>query len=238
MSSQRLTLLCFAYAGGSSDYYSRWSKHLSSIRVIPVEIPGRGTVEYLPPLVTREELLDYLMKHYFKWCVPPFAMFGHSLGARIAIEFMSVLEQVSNVRATRLIVSGCAAPVRFAQMMRICEQDLSDSALLSKLRSLGGTPPELTLNSSRITAALPTIRADFRLAIDISKSLITPVAAPINLILGSEDKITSLLEDHSGWSLYTLAGCQSCVISGDHFFIRSRMTTVTKLVSQYLKEST
>lgn len=67
----------------------------------------------------------------------PYALFGHSLGGRIAFEFQWVLEQTRGLKAARLIVSGCLAPERFAEAMRIREQDLSDSTLLQVLASLG-----------------------------------------------------------------------------------------------------
>jgi medium-chain acyl-[acyl-carrier-protein] hydrolase len=237
MSNKRLTLLCFAYAGGSAKYYSRWRQLLPDVRVIPVEIPGRGAAQGASAIITHKGLINYLLNHYAHWCVAPFAFFGHSLGARIAFEFLAVLEQTRKLKAAHLFISGCLAPERFAKAMGIREQDLSDSSLLSVLTDLGGTPPELMADSTLIKAALPIIRADFRLAIDLSKSVATPIAAPINLLLGSQDKVTDLFEDYSGWTRFTSHGCQVSVIDGDHFFIRSQMTTVVRLVDKKLKET-
>ena len=133
----------------------------------------------------------------------------------------------------RLFVSGCLAPERFAEAMHTRERDLSDSTLLQVLAALGGTPRELMANPALMDAALPMIRADFQLAIDLSKSAVTPVSVPIDLLLGSRD---SLFEDYPGWTRHTSHGCQVSVIDGDHFFIRSQAISVARLVGKRLQE--
>lgn len=40
----RFQLFCFPYAGGSKGIYETWQEHLpASIRIHPIEYPGRGT---------------------------------------------------------------------------------------------------------------------------------------------------------------------------------------------------
>lgn len=152
MRGETLTLLCFSYAGGSSAFYSRSSKLLPAVRVVPVEIPGRGTEHQIALLVSSAGLLDFLMNRYRHFCTEPFVLFGHSLGARIAFEFLHMLEQTHGLKAQRLFVSGCLAPDRFALAMGIREHDLSDSSLLQVLADLGGTPPELMANAQLMKA--------------------------------------------------------------------------------------
>ncbi|MGV7962754.1 thioesterase domain-containing protein [Photorhabdus tasmaniensis] len=236
MNNNRLTLLCFSYAGGSAEFYLRWQNLLPNIKIIPVEIPGRGRALNLQALNTRDHLVDYLMKHYTQWCIPPFAFFGHSLGARIALEFLLALEKTCGIRASQLFVSGCLAPARFTQAMRIREQDLSDATLLQVLADLGGTPPELMTNSALMKNSLPMIRTDFQLAIDLSKSPVTSISTPIYLLLGNKDKVTSLFKDYLGWAQYTSGKCQVSVIDGEHFFIRTQTKSVVNLVRHKLKE--
>lgn len=236
MRGEALTLLCFSYAGGSAAFYSRWGKLLPSVRVVPVEIPGRGTEHQIAPLVNRAGLLDFLLSRYGHFCTGSFALFGHSLGARIALEFEHVLEQTHGFKAKGFFVSGCLSPERFALAMEIREHDLSDFSLLQVLSDLGGTPPELMGNTELMKAALPIIRADFRLAINLSKSPAARIGVPINLLLGSRDRVTNLFEDYAGWTRHTSLGCKVSVIDGDHFFIRSRTTAVARLVAEKLQE--
>lgn len=235
MNCEPLVLLCFSYAGGGAGFYSRWCRLLPQVKVIPVDIPGRGLAQQSAALVTRKELIDYLLEHYGCYCLGRFALFGHSLGARIAFEFLQELEQLHGLHAVGLFVSGCLAPERFSQAMRIHERDLSDTTLLKVLADLGGTPPELIANRALVREALPLIRADFLLAIDLSKCLAAPVSAPINLLLGSRDKVTWLFEDYPGWTRCTSRSCQVSVIDGDHFFIRSQATAVARLVGEKLR---
>ncbi|MCY1448568.1 hypothetical protein D9M71_652490 [compost metagenome] len=80
------------------------------------------------------------------------------------------------------------------------------------------------------------IRADFELAIDLSKSAVMPVTSPIHLLLGNQDKVTCLFEDYPGWRRHTSRGCQVSLFEGDHFFIRSQTNAVAMLVGEQLQE--
>ncbi|MBT2340711.1 MULTISPECIES: thioesterase II family protein [Pseudomonas] len=234
--NEAVTLLCFPYAGGSAGFYTRWRRVLPNITVIPVDIPGRSAAHGAGAQMTRDGLIEYLLKHYLRCCVPPFALFGHSLGARVAFELQTVLQHNHGLHASRLFISGCLSPERFASAMVAHEQDLSDSTLLRVLAELGGTPPELLCNPVVMRAALPMIRANFELAIDLSKSATSPIASPIDLLLGSRDTVTSLFEDYSGWLRHTSRGCQVSLFEGDHFFIRSQTDQVASLVREKLQE--
>lgn len=236
MRAETLTLLCFSYAGGSATFYSRWAKLLPTVSVIPVEVPGRGTEYQTAPLVNSADLLNFLVSQYGHFCTAPFVLFGHSLGARIAFEFLHTLELAHGHKAQRLFVSGCLAPDRFAEAMALRERDLSDTGLLQVLTELGGTPPELMANPDLMQAALPIIRADFQLAIDLSKKPPVCINAPITLLLGSQDRVTNLFEDYPSWTRHTSIGCEVSVIEGDHFFIRSQTKAVVRLVADKLQE--
>lgn len=236
MNRDPATLLCFSYAGGSAGFYARWRSVLPHIKVIPVDMPGRGAARDLETLVTRNDVIDYLLEHYLRRCVPPFALFGHSLGARIAFELQSVLQCDFGLQASRLFISGCLSPERFTRAVAVHERDLSDSALLRVLAGMGGTPPELLDNPLLMQKALPIIRADFELAIDLSKSAVMPIASPIHLLLGNQDKVTCLFEDYPGWRRHTSRGCQVSLFEGDHFFVRSQTNPVAMLVRECLQE--
>ncbi|RLM16377.1 hypothetical protein BIY28_23045 [Brenneria goodwinii] len=171
-----------------------------------------------------------------KWCNEPFAFFGHSLGARIAFELASVLENEFSIVAKYLFISGCLSPERFTQAMKVREKDLSDLTLIEVLTDLGGTPPELLDKYSLMKEALPVIRADFQLAIDISKSTPLPINVPISLFLGSEDRVTNLVYDYSGWANQTAKSCQLSVVNGNHFFIRSNMMAIVRVINKKVKE--
>ena len=83
MSAQApLALLCLPCAGASASMYLRWRRFLPpSVRIVPVELPGRGArmgetfVEDFDALVARicTEQADAMRGD--------FALFGHSMGA-------------------------------------------------------------------------------------------------------------------------------------------------------------
>ncbi|HHJ1526972.1 TPA: thioesterase II family protein [Pseudomonas aeruginosa] len=238
MSQDRISLLCFSYAGGSASFYARWQRLLPMAQVIPVDLPPRGQSPGAPAFNSREATITYLLEQVQSRCRGRFALFGHSLGGRLAFELLVSLEQRLELRAEALFVSGCLAPERFAVAMGAYERDLSDQRLLQVLQELGGTPPELMSNLELMQQALPVIRADFQLAIDLSRCPPAQVSAPIHLVLGDNDPVTDQQPDYSGWARHTLGRCQLTTVAGDHFFIRTNFAAVAETVARTLREVT
>src|SRR5262245_46733711 len=82
----RLRLLCLPFAGGASSLYRSWPRALPSIEVWPVELPGRGARMDEPPCADMTELCDGLSAAIDQVADLPLALYGHSMGARIAFE--------------------------------------------------------------------------------------------------------------------------------------------------------
>src|ERR1700759_3287184 len=112
----RLRLLCFPYAGGTALLYRRWPDLLPpSIDVCPVELPGHGFRFSEDLARDMAGLCDVLAPAIERLCDGvPLALFGHSMGARVAFE----IAQRHAAHVVHLFVSGSVAPgtqVRYAQ---------------------------------------------------------------------------------------------------------------------------
>src|SRR5690242_5722195 len=83
---QSLRLFCFPYAGGSAQVFRQWQRHFpSEIALWLVHLPGRGKRIGEQPF-TRLQLLvqtiaDLIVREPQP---PPYALFGHSMGALIS----------------------------------------------------------------------------------------------------------------------------------------------------------
>src|SRR5262245_156411 len=99
----RLRLLCLPYAGGTASLYRQWPDGLpSAIEVCPVELPGRGVRLGEPPSSDLSRLCDDVIAAIDELPGLPMAVFGHSMGAKLAFELARRLDD----RIVYLFASG------------------------------------------------------------------------------------------------------------------------------------
>jgi len=89
---KKVKLFTFPYAGGNSNIFSPWKKQLNNkIELNAVELPGRGYRTLEPPNNSIEEIVNGLLNIFIK-NNSDYAMFGHSMGALIVFELLSLLK--------------------------------------------------------------------------------------------------------------------------------------------------
>lgn len=222
--SARLRLLCLPFAGGASSLYRAWPRALPSIEVWPVELPGRG-VRTSEPLVTRmAALLEDLGAAIDPLTDLPLALFGHSMGARIAFELARRLGD----RVVHLFVSGSQppdVPPRYGgQDVRPTEQ-LSDDALMQRIGRLGGTPDAILAEPELMQRALPIVRADMIMLEAYRAAPDARVACPLTVICGRQDPIAPPAVA-AGWQPRTTAAWRMVELDAPHFFLDDHRAAV------------
>src|SRR5712672_1543756 len=101
-------LYCFPHSGGSAGEYVRWSDWLPGIEVWGLQLPGRGPRLAEEPYLRVDALVEAIVDSVaFR---PPFAFFGHSLGAVVAFETARALRDRSGPKPEALILSAYHAP--------------------------------------------------------------------------------------------------------------------------------
>lgn len=105
-------LFCFPYAGGGASIFRRFPESLPpGVEVCAVQLPGRED-RYVEPAFSRlpaavAALAGALHAHL----QPPFAFFGHSMGALLAFELTRLLAVAPDApQPDHLFVSGRRAP--------------------------------------------------------------------------------------------------------------------------------
>jgi surfactin synthase thioesterase subunit len=151
----------------------------------------------------------------------PLALFGHSMGARIAFELAVRLEG----RVAHLFASGSPAPgVRPSygptQDTRPTAQ-LSDPELTQRLRDLGGTPAEILNDAQLMQRVLPIVRGDFVLIEHYRVEPSLRVSCPITVFAGVDDPGASPTAA-AAWELRTTARARLIALAAGHFFLDSQ----------------
>ena len=209
-------LFCFPYAGGNKRLYENWQEHLPpSIRVYPIEYPGRGTKTKEKLASNLEQILSYLEKEIGDVPKGRFAFFGHSLGAIIAFELALILRDKYGIEPIALFLSGCPSPDTATHLSSNSTQD--NGTFIETLQKLNGIPPSLLQSKEFKDFFLPILRTDFSLMDGYDRKA-TKVSFPLVLFGSNQDPIASL-SDMNEWADWSEQKIELYEMEGDHFFV-------------------
>jgi medium-chain acyl-[acyl-carrier-protein] hydrolase len=218
LSNDTVRLFCFPYAGGSAAIYNKWQEQVPDWLIIcPVELPGRGRLSAEARPHSLVELANDIASVLYPYTSYPYSLFGHSMGAIIAYEAASYLEDSNPGNFCGLFASGCRAP--FIPRRSPPVSDLSDRDFLEHIRNLNGTPPEVFADPELINFILPILRADFSMCERYLPLTRRRIKAPITVLAGDQDtEITKA--DVQAWNRLTSGAFRIIDVPGGHFFIK------------------
>ncbi|WP_285777455.1 alpha/beta fold hydrolase [Microtetraspora sp. NBRC 13810] len=215
-----LQLLCFPYAGGGAQLFRSWQALLPpDVGVTGVSLPGREQRFREPPVGTWPEAVETLAGVFAREVVQrPYALFGHSLGARLAYELTHRLQADGHRPPELLVVSACRAPgvpPRWPPM-----HSMDGPALTDRLREMNGVPEEVLANRHMMALLDRVLRADLRLA-ETWVASTGRVGAPILALCGERDDIDPY-QDMVGWRDHTSADFAIRSFPAGHFVLQER----------------
>ncbi|MDB5098780.1 MAG: lgrE5 [Cyanobacteria bacterium RYN_339] len=218
-------LYCVPHAGGGASIYRPWADGLvAACAVVGVQPPGREQRLREEPPGAIGVLADEVAAAIDLADDGPFALFGHSLGALIAYEVARRLEALGRP-PIRLYVSGCRAP-----HLERAGAPVDDAELLARVQTLGGMPAQLLANPDVLAIYLPTLKADYRLALGYVRAPGPPLACPITALGGIADEAVPR-PDLTAWRASTTGAFEAIIFPGDHFYLAERRAEVLALVA-------
>jgi medium-chain acyl-[acyl-carrier-protein] hydrolase len=232
----RLRLFCFSYAGGSAAIYRHWpSKLQTDLEVVAIELPGRGNRIREEPLNRLPAVVELTARAIVPHLNKPYTFFGHSLGALLSFEVARHLRRnYRHVPApAHLFVSGRGAP----QVVngRYMIHNLPEAQLLTEVRRLNGTPPEVLADPELMELVLPLLRADFALCDTYVYEDDEPLVSPISAYGGLQDAEVSRAQ-LTEWGRQTFAAFRVSMFPGDHFFIHADVRLLLQTLARELQE--
>jgi len=222
-------LFCLPYAGGSATAFHGWHERLpQDVACLPVQLPGRGARFDEPPTIDINELSRAISD---RAAGQPFAILGHSMGARLAFEVTRQLRRVGAALPVALFVSGARPPHMDTPLSRIAR--LPDDDFCKRLLAMGGTPTGLLDDAEMRALLLPVLRADFAMVESYRYRREPPLPTPILVTAGSDDPEADPC-DMTGWSAHTTAHVHLETFPGNHFFLHSAQSAVLSFVAREL----
>ncbi len=208
-------LVCFPHSGAGASAYREWTGRLDGFRVHAVQYPGHESLYGEPLLRRMTPLVERLLADVGPGLEPPFAFFGHSLGALVAFELARELARRGMAGPTHLFVSACRSPHvpnPFPPFHRLPETQFRE--VVSRL----GAGADGALEDAELWSLFePILRADF----EISETYASPpgpvLDCPVSVFGGRDDPFVerSALE---AWRNETRGSFSLRLYPGGHFY--------------------
>lgn len=233
-STQNDVLFCIPHAGGSAAYYTKFKPYCREqyIDLHPLELPGRGRRSR----ETRKTNLESMCQDLLPTMIPtakaaaPYAIFGHSMGARLAFLCTAELHKQNLPLPNALFVSACPPPHLPASPLPVSVTSLPPDELWHHIIALGNIPEDLATSREFRQYLEPILYADL-LAIENSKPDALPqLPVPITVLLGDQDNIT-----HSAarqWQQLTTRPLTVHSLPGNHFYLQNHWQKLAALIRQ------
>ncbi|WP_256756849.1 thioesterase II family protein [Cohnella sp. WQ 127256] len=229
-----MKLICIPYAGGSATVYYPWKKLIHpSIKVVPLELAGRG--ERMGQSFYRSieaDGTDDLYRSVEKELDgSPIALFGHSMGTLFAYELAHRIVRETGQPLAHLFLSGRGAPHTARSESVIHE--LPDPEFQAEVLRLGGTPAELFQHKELSDIYMPILRSDYRLS-ETYRDTGKPdkLDCGITVMRGTQDSYGRTEAEE--WNQYVSGDTRIVEYDGGHFFIHEFRQQVLSAIHESL----
>jgi surfactin synthase thioesterase subunit len=206
-------LYCFPFAGGSPGVYLPWERQLPQVEVWGVLPPGRGKRFEQIPYTRLPELVRALVADVD--FVPPYVLFGHSLGALVAYETARALQAAGRPGPVALIASAHRPPHRpYEDSPITC---LPDEEFQAEAARRYPVPPELAEDPELLAQSYAMLRSDLEVVENYTFQPGDPLTCPLVVVSGLDDYWSA--QTLAGWAQHTVAGCRIEMVPGDHHYV-------------------
>lgn len=220
-----IRLYCFPHSGGSVGEFAGWARELPDVEVWGIALPGRGTRMDEPPHTDLGSLVAELAAE--TGFHPPFAFFGHSLGALLAYELARELRTEGRAQPERVFLSAYHAPHLPRDLPPI--HHLGDQEMFAAGQGTYTTlPAELDEDPELFASMMATLRADFTIAETYRHTPGDPLDIPFHVLAGTEDRLTT--EQMRAWQEHSRHPLELRWFPGGHFYLREQRSALLSLI--------
>lgn len=214
----RVRLICLPHAGASPSAFKPWADQLPvEYELLAVRLAGRDARVDETLATSAKDIIEPLAR-----AIEPLfhdksvIIFGHSLGALLALELVYELRRRGYIMPELLVVSGRTVPGT-GRTLRLHE--LPDRHLIREVQRIyGGIPREILVEPAMLKRMLPVLRADLA----VNENHVMGEERPLDTCLlalgGTEDPHVTRTELEL-WRNRTTQRFDCAQFGGDHFYL-------------------
>jgi len=219
-------LFCLPYAGSGTSAFHGWSDSFGQrVEVSAVRLPGRENrlrerPEVDPAAVARA--IDAAAEK-------PYALFGHSMGARLAFEVIRELRHAGRPLPLRLYPSALGPPDQRIGSLFDGASRLPDDELAERAVAAGGLPAAVLTMPGMLAVFLPALRADLRWVDEYGYVPGEPLPIPVVAFAGTADPMAPG-SAMTGWAAHTSSRFTLHELPGNHFFLHDNVSAIASII--------
>lgn len=220
-------VIAFPFAGGSSFSYTKIARALPPHATLTtLDPPGHGRRIAEPLLADIGQMaVDLAPRALQEAGALPYVLFGHSMGAYLALAVYDRLQALGAVPPLRLVLSGAAPPQR-EQREKLSA--LPQPEFLARVEAMGGMPSLVRETPELLSLFAPILRADFSAAEGYDDARVRTGATPVRVLRGTGDRLAA--PERGSWSECFARRPEFLDFPGGHFFLFDRPAEVAAAV--------
>nr|WP_279510074.1 thioesterase domain-containing protein [Actinomadura sp. 7K507] len=214
------------YAGGGVTAYWSWRRGFpAAVDLQPLKAPGRdGRAGEPPETPSVPEIAAAVARR----ARGPYALYGHSMGARFAFEVLRELRRTGAPMPVRLFVGAALPPHLPEPLARLA--NLPEADFVEQLIDRAGAPPGLRDEPELRALALPALRADFAWIKAYRYRPEPPLDVPVTAFAGSDDREFPPAK-MAGWARHTTSGFRLHTLAGGHMFLHDQAERMAAIIA-------
>lgn len=221
-----MKIIAYPFAGGSTYSYARLSREHAH-EWLTFDPPGHGSNMRYPLMHSIPEMVTALLEPTLRATAgSAYVLFGHSMGAYIALAMLDRLFELGASLPQRLVLSGAAAP-----HSRVLQHhaELPHKEFMAWVADMGGISAEVLAEPQLMELFVPILRADVGAAEAYVDGSLREHDVPVRILLGKDDRIA--LADGQAWRDCFVHEPEVHVFSGGHFFLFDEIEKVQALIA-------
>lgn len=226
------TLFCIPHAGGSAAYYARLGQCLpETVAFRPLELPGRGRRHREAPHTSMEALTHDLFRNIQPVAqTAPYALFGHSMGALLAL-LCAARARESGMPLPRALFISAASPPGCRERPPVPPvASLSPRKLWECVVGIGGVPQGIAASDEFRRYLEPVLRADFTALEAWLPAPMEPLPVPVTVFRGHRDLITDDMARQ--WQRLTTEELRVRIFQGNHFYLQDNWEGLASCIAR------